>query len=119
MNFPNDADGQALARIAASGMDLSQPTIVEFAIASTEESSCKIVESLSRSGFSSEVYYDEGEPDYDENDDPEFGPSWTVYVPVNCIPSYENIVSIQAKLDSIAQKLGGKVDGWQLKLANR
>lgn len=120
MNYPNDEDGQALARIAASGMDLSLPTTVEFAIASNDEpSSNAIAKALTSSGFKSEVYYDEGEPDYDVNDSPEFGPSWTVYVPVNCIPSYENVVTIQAKLDSIAKSLGGRVDGWELKLAKR
>jgi hypothetical protein len=32
---------------------------------------------------------------------------------------FENIVTTQVKLDSIAQKLGGEVDGLQLKLAGR
>lgn len=120
MNYPKDDDGQALARIAASGMDLSLPTTIEFAIASNDEpSSNAIADALTSSGFKSEVYYDEGELDYNDNDGPEFGPSWTVYVLVNCIPSYENVVATQAKLDSIAQRLGGKVDGWELKLAKR
>ncbi len=120
MSYPNDEDGQVLARIAASGMDLSVPTTIEFAIASNDESSSNaIADAFSSSGFKSEVYYDEGEPDYDDNDDPEFGPSWSVYVLVHCVPSNENVVATQAKLDSIAQKFGGKVDGWELKLAKR
>lgn len=120
MSYPNDEDGQVLARIAAAGMDLSVPTTIEFVIASNDESSSNaIADSLSISGFKSEVYYDEGEPDSDDNYNPEFGPSWTVYVPVHCVPTYENVVATQAKLDSIAQKLGGKVDGWELKLAKR
>jgi hypothetical protein len=120
MNYPNDEDGQVLARIAASGMDLSKPTTIEYAIASNDESSSNaIADALSSSGFRPVVYYDEGEPDYNENDTAEFGPSWTVYVPVDCTPSYENVVSTQTKLNSIAQQFGGKVDGWELKLTKR
>ena len=117
MSYPNDEDGQVLARIAASGMDLSIPTMVEFAVAvPNEASSSQVAMSLQQKGFTTEVYYDEGEPDYDEEDGNEFGPSWTVYVPMNCIPSYENVVSIQEKIESIAREFGGKVDGWELKL---
>ena len=62
-------------------------------------------------------YYDEGEPDYDEEDGEEFGPSWTVYVRVKCIPSHENVINTQQALGSIVNDLVGKVDGWELKLS--
>jgi hypothetical protein len=118
MSYPNDEDGQVLARIEASGMDMSIPTTIEFAVAVPDKAtSCLIAKKLQQNGFTTEEYYDEGEPDYDEEDEEEFGPSWTVYVPVKCIPSYENVVNTQQKLGSIVNDLGGKVDGWELKLS--
>ena len=117
-SYPNDEDGQVLARIEASGMDMSIPTTIEFVVAVPDKAtSCLIAKTLQQNGFTTEEYYDEGEPDYDEEDEEEFGPSWTVYVPVKCIPSYENVVNTQQKLESIVNDLGGKVDGWELKLS--
>jgi hypothetical protein len=117
MNLPNDEDGQVLARIAASGMDMSIPTTIEFAVdVPSQATSSLVATALRQHGFTTEVYYDEGEPDFDEADDEEFGPSWTVYVPVHCVPSHENVVGVQMKIDSIAKEFGGKVDGWELKL---
>ena len=118
MVFPDDEDGRVLASIAATGMDLTKPTTIEFAIASSNETKCNaIAQVLLNLGFEPVVYYDEGEPDYREGDAPEFGPSWTVYVPVHCIPSYENVVQLQAKLGNEVEGLGGVIDGWELKLA--
>jgi hypothetical protein len=118
MTYPNDEDGQVLARIAASGMDLSIPTTIEFAVAVPDEATSNVVsKAFQQNGYTPEVYFDEGEPDYNEEDGDEFGPSWTVYVPVHCVPSYQNVVEIQEKLSSIANGLGGKVDGWELKLS--
>ena len=117
MTFPNDEDGQVLARIAAAGMDMSIPTTIEFAVAvPSQVTSSLVATALQQHGFTTEVYYDEGEPDFDEEDDDEFGPSWTVYVPVNCVPSHENVVNVQVKIESIVKDFGGKVDGWELKL---
>jgi hypothetical protein len=118
MSYPNDEDGKVLARIAASGMDLSMPTTIEFAVAVPDEATSGLIAKvLQQNGFKTEEYYDEGEPDYDEEDGEEFGPSWTVYVAVNCIPSYENVVNMQQKLGLIVKDLGGEVDGWELKLS--
>jgi hypothetical protein len=117
MNYPNDEDGQVLERISQSGMDLSIPTTIEFAVAvRNEATSNQVAETLQQNGFVTEVYYDEGEADYCEEDGDEFGPSWSVYVPVNCVPSYENVVGNQQKINSIVKELGGIVDGWELKL---
>lgn len=37
MNYSNDADGQALATLAASGMDMTAPTSIEFTIGVPDE----------------------------------------------------------------------------------
>lgn len=118
--FPDDADGRVLAEIAARGADLSKPHEIEFAIDAPDETSAHRIHSLlSGHGFTTELYYDEGEPEEDgvvDAEDPEFGPSWTVYVRLNLIPSHQEIVDVQHKLDGLVRELGGKADGWGMML---
>jgi hypothetical protein len=117
MNYPNDPDGQALATIAASGMDMTTPISIEFAISVPNERVGKaVVDVVSNTGYQTELYYDEGEPDYEDGDDEEFGPSWTVYAVAQMQPTYENVVGHQAKLNELVSKLGGKCDAWEVKL---
>ena len=112
-NYPDDADGNALARIAADGVDMSKARLIEFAInAPNEYSSKDILKTLIENGYDSEIYYDEGELDYDEETSEEFGPSWTVYAKIKMVPEYDEIIKIQAKLDRLAKPLGGYSDGW-------
>lgn len=117
MNYPNDADGQALATIAASGMDMTTPTSIEFAIDVPNESVGKaVLKVVSTNGYQTELYYDEGEPDYQEGDGEEFGPSWTVYAVAQMQPTYENVVGHQAKINELVSELGGSCDAWEVKL---
>ncbi len=116
MNYPDDEDGQVLARIAATGVDLSKPTVVEFAIeASDQPTSEAIAAQLQARGFTAEVYVDEGEPDFVEGESAEFGPSWTVYVSIECVPSHANIVRCKPNLPPYRGDYR-KVDGWQIEL---
>ena len=115
-SYPDDADGQVLAGIAARGTDLTKPHDIDFPIDVPDEQSARAIDSLlARHGFNTEVWYDEGEPDengeVDVNDE-EFGPSWTVYVKMNMVPTYDEIVRIQSNLDELVRGLGGKSDGW-------
>ena len=117
--YPDDADGAVLQDLAARGVDMTQPLLIEFPIAVPDEASAKsIVDALSNEGFESTIEYDEGEPDFDPaTDDPEeFGPAWTVYVTIQMIPEYEQIVRLQTEFDRIAQPFGGKSDGWGVML---
>ena len=117
MTFPNDADGRALAAIAASGMDMTTPISIEFAIGVPDENTGKaVLDAVSAYGYQTELYYDEGEPDYQEGDAEEFGPSWTVYAVAQMQPTYENVVSHQAKINKLVSKLGGNCDAWEVKL---
>ena len=114
--YPNDADGDALARIAADGVDMSQPLVIEFAVAVPDEPSAHAIEkALMKARYKTETYYDEGEPDKNcaiDSDDSEFAPSWTVYALVRMVPEYHEIIRIQEDLDRIARPIGGKSDGW-------
>lgn len=114
--YPDDADGAALADLAERGVDMSQPLEFDFPVAAPDEATAIVIQlALAAAGYESEVVYDEGEPDEEDEidpDDEEFGPSWTVYVNLQMVPEYEEIMRIQAELDVIAGPLGGYSDGW-------
>jgi hypothetical protein len=114
--YPDDADGDVLTELAAHGVDMSQPLLIEFAVEAPDDPSAQAIEqALKAHGYETEIDYDEGEPDEDgefDPDDEEFGPSWTVYANVRMVPEYDEIIRIQAELDRIANPLGGRSDGW-------
>ncbi|MCA9162660.1 MAG: ribonuclease E inhibitor RraB [Pirellulaceae bacterium] len=118
--YPDDADGAVLASLAAHGVDMSAPLVIEFAVAAPDEASAhSIGQALAEAGYDAEVEYDEGEPDEDgmlDEEDEEFGPSWTVYVDIEMVPEYDELMRIQAELDRIARPLGGNSDGWGVTL---
>jgi hypothetical protein len=119
-SYPNDADGAVLADLAARGVDMSQPLLIEFPVAVPDEPTAKkTLQALTKAGYESHIEYDDGEPDDTgeiASDDEEYGPSWTVYANIRMIPQYTEIVRIQAELDRIAQPFGGKSDGWGVML---
>ena len=43
MDFPNDENGSVLARMAATGMDMSKPIPMRFAIESRNEDMSEVV----------------------------------------------------------------------------
>jgi len=118
--YPDDADGEVLAELAAQGVDMSQPLDFEFHVAAPDEASGDaIVQALTQAGYDAHVEYDEGEPDEDgqiDPDDEEFGPSWTVFANVRMVPDYHEVVRIQTDLDRIARPYGGNCDGWGVML---
>ena len=80
--FPGDADGDALARIAADGVDLSCPRVIEFAVAAPdEEAAQKIAAALTDTSYQVQIYYDEG--GHVDPADEEFGLSWRVCAEVD------------------------------------
>lgn len=112
--FPNDDDGAALALLAAEGVDLSVPRLIEFTIdAPDADVGERIGAALRDAGHEATLEFDEGEPgEGGDHDQEEFGPSWTVYVAVEMVPEYSALVDLQAELGRIAGPLGGDCDGW-------
>jgi len=117
--YPDDADGAVLADLAAQGVDMSKPLLIEFPVAVPDEASAEsCFKAVTKAGYDSHIEYDEGEPDYDSDvdDEDELGPAWTVYAEVRMIPEYSEILRIQAELGQIARPFGGKSDGWGVML---
>ncbi|MCB9662033.1 MAG: ribonuclease E inhibitor RraB [Sandaracinaceae bacterium] len=119
-SYPDDDDGAVLAALAADGVDMSQPLVIDFPVAVPDRSSAEAVsQALARAGYDCEIVFDEGEPDESgevDPDDEEFGPSWAVYARVEMVPAYDEIMRIQADLDRLAGPLGGNSDGWGVML---
>ena len=115
-DYPNDDDGNVLADLAAQGVDMTQPLDIEFPVSAPDEASANAIEkALIDAGYECIVEYDDGELDEDDEtdeDDEEFGPMWTVYVSVEMIPDYDEIIRIQADLDRLSGPSGGICDGW-------
>ena len=71
-SYPDDADGAVLAELAAQGVDMTQPLLIEFPVAAPDETSADAVDdALAKAGYDSHVEYDEGEPDEDDSNDPD------------------------------------------------
>ena len=119
-DYPNDDDGNVLADLAAQVVDMTQPLDIEFPVSAPDEASASAIEKvLIDAGYECLVEYDDGELDEDDEtyeDDEEFGPMWTVYVSVEMIPDYDEIISIQADLDRLSGPSGGICDGWGVML---
>ena len=114
-DYPEDEDGTVLAGIAAEGVDMSQPLLIEFFVSVPNEMSAKnCVKAMNKAEYRSRIEFDEGEPDFDsEIDDPdEFGPAWSVCAEIQMVPEYNEIIRVQSELDHIARPFSGKSDGW-------
>lgn len=115
MSYPDDEDGYVLSEIAARGVDMTQPLVIDFFVAAPDEESANEIEAaLKQAGYDAHAEYDEGEAD-DEDDD-EFGPSWTVFATIQLVPEYDEILRVQSELDKIADPYGGHADGWGVML---
>ncbi len=114
--YPDDEDGEALRMLEAEGVDMSRRLTIDFAVAAPDEEKARAIEEdLQHAGYETQIEFDEGEPDEDgeiDPDDEEFGPSWTVFVSLDMLPDYNEIMRIQADLDRIARPHGGQSDGW-------
>jgi len=107
--YPDDADGDALRRVESLGYDMSRSMDIEFHIAAPDELTAYwIVSKVNALGFDTSVSFDDAELDLDSNDD--F--LWTCTCTRNMVPEYTELVEWQARLNQIAQPLGGFVDGW-------
>jgi hypothetical protein len=115
-NYPDDEDGAVLADLESMGVDMTQPLLFEFPVdAPDEDTANEIHRVMTAAGYDSQIEYDEGELEDDEEDeldDEEFGPAWTVFANVRMVPNYQEILRIQKELDLLVEPLGGAADGW-------
>ena len=101
IEFPLDADGDALRRIQTAGSDMSRPMLIDFSVAVPSEAAADncVGRLLSRDFVSSKSH--------DSTED-----AWTVLVSVDMVPDYQEITFFQQVLDRDLSQFGAATDGW-------
>jgi hypothetical protein len=100
MVFPNDADGDALRRVAERS-DMSKSMDIDFVVDVPSEAAGKEVARLAaQRGYTSAVEFDE------------ISQRWTCYCTRRMVPTYDGVVATQKELDELSAAFGGRSDGW-------
>jgi hypothetical protein len=100
MDYPNDADGDALRRVAERS-DMSKPMDIDFAVDVADKSIGEAVQRLAaQRGFRPTLYFDET---YQR---------WTCNCVKRMVPTYEAVIAAQKELDELSAAFGGYSDGW-------
>lgn len=100
MDYPNDADGNALQRIAEDGADMSMPMNIDFVVAAPDEDSARAIAKVA------------AERGYRTDVDREEAGDWSCYCARTMVATYEGVIAIQAELDALSRPHGGHADGW-------
>ena len=99
--YPGDADGDALRRVAASGANMSRPIEIEFFVAIPDREAGEAIARLAaKAGYRPELVHD-------EEDD-----AWDCCCRKTMLPTYEGVMAAQRELDELGRPLGGCSDGW-------
>lgn len=98
--FPDDADGDALRRIAEAGADMSRPMRVEFQVDASSRCDAEAIERLATArGYDAHTF---------EDDDG----SLCVILAVLMVANYEGVVSRQAEITDFVRSFGTHCDSW-------
>ena len=103
--YPDDADGKALRRIAATGADMMRPMVIEFSVDVPDETAARAVAEgvsthVSTHGYTASV-------DRDGEDG-----LLTVYCARSMLATYRGVVDAQLEINALCTPLGGNCDGW-------
>jgi Regulator of ribonuclease activity B len=103
MNYPDDANGDALRRMKETGDDLSRPRDIEFTVVFPNENGAKLFANhFSVLGCKTSVEFAKTVQDF----------PWDVIVVKHMVPSHEEIGAFEDSLQSVADTFGGRNDGW-------
>jgi len=99
-DFPNDADGDALRKVAERS-DMSRPMRVDFAVSVPDKDSGEALAQLATErGYVTVVEFDET------------ASRWSCYCAKVMLVAYETVLAAQRELDDLGAALGGYSDGW-------
>jgi len=106
VDYPDNADGDALRRVLAGGSDMAKQMEIDFAVAAPDEAAGRrIADEAGRLGYRVRLV-----PDADP-EEPD-ATSWSCYCSKTMVPDYEAILAVQRELDDLATPFGGWSDGW-------
>jgi regulator of RNase E activity RraB len=99
---PNDADGDAIRRLAQDGSDLSKPMFINFQVAVPNKSSAEELAVVARKlGYRITIY-----------ESPECTLPWTCECSTRMVATYEGVIAVQNDLAEMSEQFGGVPDGW-------
>ena len=100
-DYPADADGAAIRRVVARGIDLSRPIDIDFVVDVPSKAAGERIKTLaSRLGYQTILEADEDEI------------TWTCYCSRRMLLTYDALVAARSALDAVCRPHGGSVDGW-------
>ena len=103
MFIPDDDNGDVLRRMVAKGDDLTRPRNIDFSVLFADQSSAeKFAEHFRSLGYDVSVKGGYPKPDS----------SWDVTVVRRMPASHEGITDLENLLQSVADRWGGRNDGW-------
>ena len=108
-SFPDDENGQVLRAMHEAGMDLSQPCDIEFTHLFEHESSARSMAVEAESLGARVELFEPEELDEEEEIDESV---WDVVCTFTMVPTHDAITGRETDLATIAQRLGGRADGW-------
>jgi len=102
-DFPDDDNGDALRGMAADGVDLISPRLVDFEHCFPDEPSARAFQAkVAATVLEAKLLAP----------DPELGSGWEVQCIVRMIPTHAAITATELRLGAVAKEAGGHADGW-------
>ena len=99
-DYPDDADGEVLRRVARDGSDMTAPMEIDFTIEAPNESVAQILSGIiAARGFAPRLHLDADG-------------SVSLYCALTMVATYEGVIAKQLELNSICEPYGATCDGW-------
>ncbi len=103
VTFPDDDNGNVLRGMYEDGDDMSQPRDIDFTVVLPNSDAVQeFGSSFYNLGLQVKAKKSGTVPEL----------PWDVTVTINMLPSYEDIIAFEQKLEKVAVPLGGRNDGW-------
>jgi regulator of ribonuclease activity B len=103
MNYPKDANGDALRRMEEAGDDLTRPRNIDFtAVFSNQDAAESFANQFRAHGYAASVEFAQTNEEF----------PWDVLVVKHMIPTHEGIAAFEGSLQQVASSFGGHTDGW-------
>ena len=101
IEYPSDADGNALRKVAGEGNDMTGPMDIDFMVVTPTEQAAFLAATIATQiGYGFSISFDEEYQD------------WICYCTRCMVPDYDAIVLCQSELDALCKPFGGYTDGW-------
>ena len=101
--FPDDENGDVLRGIAAQGIDLVSPRVIDFEHCFPDEAAAR--------AFLATIQPTVGEARL-ISPDPKSGSGWEVQCRERMVPTHAAITRTERRLADVAARFGGYADGW-------